>query len=374
MSGLLILLFSNFVQFYNSRVFCAATTKDQANIVYQEAIKFITSDPELKEMYTIKPSAGMFWSKETGTYVTSVSKNVESFEGQENILTICDELHLHKSNKTYQILFLGQANVPIGLTSAISTAGFDLTSYGYEHYKFCVKIIDGIVDKESQFVYIAEPDPGDDPFDYHTWMKANPLQLFMPNGIDPNQIMIDRYHDIAVTAKAKGGNELTSFLTKLCNIWCDRAEDAMIDMEAFLDCKSPKTLEEFRGCDCYAGLDLSNSNDLTSYSFVFKDPVTKSVYVYSKAFMPRGKLIEHMRTDDVPYNVWEQEGLLVTTDALNGMKTDHNYVFDDMLSQIKYYDLNLLGFGFDSYGVGALYHRFDEELPCPATAVGQSAG
>lgn len=305
--------------------------------------------------------------------MTPVSKNVEVYEGQENILTICDELHLHKDNNTYQILFLGQANTPLALTSAISTAGFNLTSYGYEHYKFCMKILDSIVDKDSQFVYIAEPDPGDDPWDYKTWMKANPLQLFEDDDITPNEVVIKRYRDIATTARAKGGKELTSFLTKLCDIWCDRSEDALVDMEAFLECRVAKDLEDMRGADVYIGLDLSNSNDLTSYTILVKDKTTDHVFAHSKGFMPSERLNDHERTDDVPYRVWEKRGLLVTTDTLGGLKTDHNYVFDDLLFTINHYDLHPVGFGYDPYGVGALIKRFDEELPCPATAISQSA-
>lgn len=372
LSGILCVDFCNFIPQYNSRIFVAAINLEQANIVWEETAKFILADSDLLQFFKVSRPDGTIYGKNTGNKIIACTRNIKSKEGQENVLTICDELHLHPSNETYNILFLGQANVNNALTSAISTAGFDLNSFGYEHYKFCKKVVQGIVKKESQFVFITEPDEGDDYFTADTWLKANPLQLFK-NDTEVNEEMVKRYADMANTAKEKGGSELINFITKICNVWCELQENSLVPMEKFQKCSSKRTLEDMRDRECFVGLDLSNSNDLTALSLIFP-PINdnENVYIYSHAYIPSNRLLDHEKSDKAPYRVWKKMGLITPTTTLGGLKTDHKYIIDDLKYLINTYDFKLLGIGYDPYGMGAMLQML-EDFGTDVIAITQSA-
>lgn len=372
LSGILAVIFSSFFPMYNSRIFTAATVSEQAMIAWEEVAKFINSDPDLAELYKVSNPESTIYSRTTGTRIIACSRNIENKEGQENILSICDELHLHPSNNIYNVLFLGQANVNNALTSAISTAGFNLNSFGYDHYKFCKKVVEGAVTKETQFVFICEPDPDDDWWDPETWMKANPLQLFT-NDYEPNEKMIERYRQMALTAKEKQGSELLNFATKVCNVWVELQENALVPMAKFNDCASKRTLEDMRGRQVFAGLDLSNSNDLTCVSLVFPPmSIDEPTYIYTKAYMPLNRMLDHEKTDKAPYRVWNKQGLITTTSTLGGLKTDHRYILEDLKFILNEYNLELLGIGYDPYGMGALLQDL-EEFGTDVVSITQSA-
>lgn len=84
----------------------------------------------------------------------------------------------YPTNQMYKLMLDGQDMVENALTIAITTSGFNLNSPCYEQYQFAKKVLEGVVKKDSLFIYIAELDADDDIWDAHNWAKANPLKLF----------------------------------------------------------------------------------------------------------------------------------------------------------------------------------------------------
>lgn len=370
-SGMLGIFFSGFFPYNYTKILCAATGLQQAHICFSEIAKFISQDPQLCKMYGMSRGRGAFTEgtircAKTGNEISEVSRNIESREGTENILSIVDEIHVHPTNKVYQICFLGQANVPNALTSAISTAGFDLNSFGHEHYLLCKGVLQGSIPKETQFVYITEPDEGDDYKDWHTWAKASPLQMFNEDGFINTQYK-DRYQEMATTAFTKGGQDLVSFITKMCNVWCTPMENTLVNFDKFRNCgKADIPWDSLKGRSCYIGMDLSQSNDLTAVAFLFppetegEKPIVKTL-----AYIPIKTLEAHERKDKAPYRIWVKQNLVRVTTTLQGLKTDHKYILEDIRHYINGYNLNVNGIGYDPYGMGALLQEleaFDTEI------------
>lgn len=362
--------FATFGGYQFGRIFCTATKQDQANIVWTEIEKFILSDPDLADLYKVTEYKHEIKSLVTGTVIRAIGRDTKSADGFRSILAIVDEYHAHPNDQMYKLMLDGQIRVDSALTIAITTAGFNLNSPCYQQYQFCKKILAGAIEKESQFVYIAEMDENDDPMDPRNWIKANPLNLWK-NDIEPDSDMISRMQEKAISAKEKGGADLLNFLTKSLNQWVTYTGGALVDAEKWAECAADSTLEDMRGRSCYLGIDLSSGGDLTSIALLF--PLENDrVYIYSHSFMPSARLLEHEKTDEAPYRVWVNEGLLTLTDGSCGVKTDYKYIISFLQDLIQKYGIRIQEVGYDPHNAAAFLEDLDF-LGCDLTEITQSA-
>ena len=369
LTGVIATYFATFLG-NKDRIFIGATKQDQANIVWEEVQNFIDMDDDMTELYKVKEHDRTITSLVTDTTIKSVGRDTKTLDGFGNILAVCDELHAHPNNQMYKLLLDGQADVNNALTLAITTAGFNLNSFCYKHYEFCVKILKGALEKDTLFIFICQPDKEDDIWDRTNWLKANPYYLFEEDG-SVNKVKLKRYEEKAIDAKEKGGADLTNFMTKQLDIWVTATDTSYIDLEKFAACGADMTLEAVRGKKAFLGFDLSSGGDLTSISLTFPLPEEK-VYVYSHSFMPRMRLEEHKKTDDAPYDIWVRQGLLTLTDGSSGFKTDYKYIIKHLEEIIERYSLEIIECGYDAHNAGSFLADLDF-LGCPLTEVKQSA-
>lgn len=365
--------FTTFSGYHYGRVFCTATKQDQANIVWEEVAKFIESDSDLKELYKIRKYDRTIESLVTGTTIKAIGRDTKSADGFRSILAICDELHAHPNNQMYKLMLDGQVNVDNSLTLAITTAGFNLNSFCYEHYQFCKKVLSGAIDKESLFVYIAELDDDDDIWNPQNWAKANPLLLWNEDET-LNKEMLARMAEKAIDAKEKQGNELINFLTKSLNRWVTYSGGAWLDAEKWRDCASDLKLSDMRGKECYLGIDLSSGGDLTSIALIFPyQQDNDKIYVWSLSFMPELRVLEHEKTDEAPYRIWAVSGQLILTSGMYGIKTDYQAIIETLKDLISDYDLKVIGCGYDAHNIAGILAQLESILPCDLTQISQSA-
>ena len=365
--------FATFSGYKYGKIFCTATKQDQANIVWEETAKFIESDKDLSELYKIRRYDRTIKSLVTGTEIKAIGRDTKSADGFRSVLAVIDELHAHPSNQMYKLMLDGQINVSNSLLLAITTAGFNLNSFCYEHYQFCKKVLSGAIEKESLFIFIAELDGDDDVWEPKNWAKANPLLLWNEDNT-LNQSMIARMAEKAIDAKEKQGNELVNFLTKSLNRWVTYSGGAWLDAEKWRACGCDVEISDMRGRECYLGIDLSSGGDLTSIALVFV-PLTgdDKIYVWSISFMPELRVQEHEKTDDAPYRIWATSGQLVLTSGMYGIKTDYQKIIETLKDLIILYDLRIIGCGYDAHNIAGILAQLEEILPCDLTEISQSA-
>lgn len=315
MNGVLGTYYSNFDGYNYAQVYCTATKQDQANIVLKEMIKFIETDEDLSECFKVKEYKNTIEALVTNGVVRALGRDTESIDGFRAYLGIVDEYHKHPTNQMYKLLEGGTTKLKECLISVITTAGFDLNSPCYELYEDCCRLLEGVYEDDKQFVYIAQLDKDDDIWDSSNWIKANPLVARDEEGIETLLTM-------ASAAKRRGGSELRNFLTKHLNIWVQFTDNQYMNMEHWKKCASDLDLEDFRGKECYLGLDLSSGGDLTSLGAVFpysKEEV-KNYFIHSHSFIPKNRVTEHIETDKAPYDIWIRDGLLTVTETLGVLK------------------------------------------------------
>lgn len=372
LAGALANDFATFGGYQYGRIFCTATKQDQANIVWDEVRKFIESDKDLAELYKIKTYDRTITSRVTGTTIKAIGRDTKSADGFRTILAIVDEYHAHPTNQMYKLMMDGQDMVKNALTIAITTSGFNLKSPCYEQYQFCKKVLEGVVQKDSLFVYIAEMDEDDDIWKRENWAKSNPLKLFLPDDVTLNEEKLKVVASKAIDAKEKQGEELVNFKTKTLNEWVTYTGGALLDLAAWKLGGSDKTIEDMAARDAFLGIDLSSGGDLTSIALLF--PLANdNVYIWSHSYMPELRLAEHIKSDDAPYGLWKNQGLITLTSGMYGIKTDYKYIIADLKRLIEQYSIRIIGCGYDAHNAAAFLGDLDEVLDCDITEVKQSA-
>ncbi|HHK5536856.1 TPA: terminase large subunit [Bacillus mobilis] len=367
MNGVLGTYYSNFDGYNYAQVYCTATKQDQANIVLKEMIKFIETDEDLSECFKVKEYKNTIEALVTNGVVRALGRDTESIDGFRSYLGIVDEYHKHPTNQMYKLLEGGTTKLKECLISVITTAGFDLNSPCYELYEDCCRLLEGVYEDDKQFVYIAQLDKDDDIWDSSNWIKANPLVARDEEGIETLLTM-------ASTAKRRGGNELRNFLTKHLNIWVQFTDNQYMNMEHWKKCASDLDLEDFRGKECYLGLDLSSGGDLTSLGAIFpylKEEV-KNYFIHSHSFIPKNRVAEHIETDKAPYDIWIRDGLLTVTETLGGIKTDYKYIIAYIKRIVEEYELIVNIIAYDPHNADAFLNDL-EELGYNSIMIVQSA-
>ena len=224
---------------------------------------------------------------ETFCTIEALSREGGLEDGFRAIFASVDEIHQHKDNKIYKALYNGTRALDETIVSMITTRGDKLNSFCKEMDDYAIKILRGLATAEDFFVDIYCLDPKDDIWNPKNWVKANPFICAPGNESKFETLIAD-----AQTAKDMGGADLRDFLTKSLNMWVQNTDDQFIHADKWQNCGSDRTLEDFRGRDCWVGLDLSSGGDLTTFALEFPDE--NKFYFFSHSFIPRGRLEEHI--------------------------------------------------------------------------------
>ena len=357
---------SGFDNYPNAQVYATATKMKQARIVWKQAANFISMDSDLREIFRVQDHASTITCKLNGSQIMALGRDTGTIDGFDPHGGIIDEYHSHKTNQMVKLLEDGAVNQDEYLILIITTAGFNLNGPCYKEWEYCKQILAGTTENEEYFVYIAQMDKEDDIWDHKNWVKANPLVANLPNSLEN----LKRF---AKESKEKGGEDLRNFLTKSLNVWYEFSDSQYISPTEFKKCGCKKTLDDFRGEVCFVGLDLSSGGDLTSLAliFVYYEDGIKKYFIHSHSFIPANRVAEHIESDDVPYDVWINEGLLTVTETLGGIKTDYRYIVTYLRNLVEEYDLKIEQLGYDPHNADTFLQDL-EELGCDCIEIYQT--
>ena len=257
-NGIMGVYIAGFSGYNEGKLFTAATKRRQAKVVWDEMRKFIESDEDLKESFSIKEYKSEIRALNSGCTIEALSKEGGLDDGFRGIFNSLDELHQMKDNSVYSALWKGTRNLPETLLSVITTRSKNPRSYCKELDRFCVSILNGTVTADDFFVDIFCPDKGDDIYDVANALKANPLYV-------GKEEQIEMLKSEAETAKHMGGQDRVDYITKSVNLWTTADDANYVNADDLHCCGSEKMLSDYKGSDCWVGLDLSSGGDLTSW-------------------------------------------------------------------------------------------------------------
>lgn len=295
-----------------AQVFAAAAKMDQARILFNDAVAMVRQSPELERRLTptgINPVNNLAWL-ERGSFFRPVGRDTgKTGSGMRPHFVLIDELHEHPNRDTLEMLERGFKFRRNPLVFMITNSGSDRNSVCWEEHEHAVKVAHGEVEDDTTFSYVCALDDGDDPLaDPGCWVKANPLL-----GVTITESYLS---DVAAQAKAIPGKANGIRRLHFCQ-WTD-AETAWISRELWEACEDPAmTLEDFEGQECWFGLDLGATKDMTARVQVFRDGEAEDGHpkfaMFAHGYTPADTLLAREREDRAPYSVWVDQGHLTAT-------------------------------------------------------------
>jgi phage terminase large subunit-like protein len=240
-----------------AEVYSAATTRDQARIVFDEAKRMVVASPALRRR--VEPLINNLHVAASASRFMPLSSDSSTMDGLNVHGAIIDELHAHKTRGVVDVLDTATGARRQPLLFEITTAGYDRHSICFEHHDYSVKVLDGVLQDDSWFAYIAAADEDDDWTDRQVWRKANPNF-----GLSVKEDDLARKAEKAIALPGAQN----AFRRMHLNEWTEQAE-RWIDLAAWDACSMAVGPDQLRGRRCFGGLDLSTTTDVTALAWVF---------------------------------------------------------------------------------------------------------
>ena len=320
-----------------AEVYGCAADRQQATIVFDVAADMVRMCPALNRRVKILASQKRIVYQPTNSFYQVLSAEAYSKHGFNIHGVVFDELHTQPNRKLFDVMTKGSEDARMQpLYFLITTAGTDTNSICYETHQKANDILEGRKIDPTFYPVIYGADESDDWTDPKVWKKANP-SLGITVGIDKVKAACE-------SAKQNPGEE-NSFRQLRLNQWVKQAVRWM-PMEKWDTCSFAVNPDELEGRVCYGGLDLSSTTDITAFVLVFPPQDEDDKYAILPYFwVPEDTLELRVRRDHVPYDVWEKQGFLQTTE---GNVVHYGYIekFIEHLGE-KY---NIREIAFDRWG------------------------
>lgn len=290
-----------------AEVYGAAADRQQASIVFDVAADMVRMCPALNKRVKILASQKRLIYEPTNSFYQVLSAEAYSKHGFNVHGVVFDELHSQPNRKLYDVLTKGSGDARMQpLFFLITTAGTDTHSICYEVHQKAQDIIDGRKIDPTFYPVIFGADDTEDWTSPKVWKKCNPSL--------GETIGMDKVKTACESAKQNPGEE-NSFRQLRLNQWVKQAVRWM-PMDKWDKCAFAVNEEQLQRRVCYGGLDLSSTTDITAFVLVFPPLDEDDKYIILPYFwIPEDTLDLRVKRDHVPYDVWERQGYLQTTEG-----------------------------------------------------------
>jgi len=358
-----------------AQIYSAAAKKDQAGILFADAVKMVKQSPALAKRIAFAGGEGREFNMAhhaSGSFFRPVSRDTgKTGSGPRPYFVLVDEVHELPDRKIIEMLERGFKFRRAPLLFMITNSGSDRTSVCWEEHEHAVKVaaghteavndptfVGGALDDRT-FSYVCSLDKGDDPLnDPSCWIKANPLL-----GVTITEQYLA---DVVAQAKALPG-ALNGILRLHFCVWTD-AETAWMTRETVEPALADFDPAEHHGERIYVGLDLSQSRDITALGAVVKTGtvdmevtvdgetriVSKPTYdAWVEAWTPGDTVAARELRDKLPYSVWIRQGHL---HAPQGQTISYRHVAQTVAEYDRDYLIELIA--YDRYA----FKKFEEDV------------
>lgn len=345
----------------NGQIYLCAGDRAQAEqTIYRPLVEMIEQEPALIKRVKVTDSQKLIENKETGTTLKVLSAESYTKHGLNLTCCIFDELHAQPNRDLYDVMIKGAGlarRQPIWWI--ITTAGDDpdRVSIAWEVHEKAESILkareagDKEKDLETWYPVIYAYD-GEDIYNEENWKKANPSL-----GIT---LQVEDLRDLANEAKLHPADERLFRWLNLCQ-WVTTKLSGWLPLDLFDSTVGTWSRTDLLGKDCYLGMDLSTTTDLSAICLVFppQDGIEDWRVIWD-CWIPEENMRKRILEDRVPYDEWAAQGWIQPTE---GNVIDYNVIEERIQELRKLY--NVLELDGDKSFATMLWQRLEQDhLPC----------
>lgn len=327
-----------------AQVLSAATTGDQARIVWGIAKRMVERSADAREAFTLEAFANAIARYEVGGSFRPINAKASTQDGLNPSALCFDELHAHKTRDLFDVLRSAAGSRKNPLFLYTTTEGYESPGPWREVRRFAWQVLEGVVEADHFLALYYALDDADDDFDESAWVKANPLL-----GVS---VGLDKMREYATEAKLLPGS-LAEFRIKRLNRPAASAE-AWIDLRKWKRCAGKIDLDELFGSPCWAGLDLAATTDLAAWRIVWR--VGEVFHTWGRFWVPEAAVRQRTERGSVPYATWVAEGWITETP---GEVIDYRVIKADILADTKRFGLKEIA--YDRWGSAQLITELIED-------------
>ena len=292
-----------------AEVYSAATKKDQAMILFRDAVAMVDQSPELAKRLTKSGTGERCWNlayMAQGAFFRPISSD-DGQSGPRPHIGLIDELHEHKTNTVVEMMRAGTKSRRQALIFMITNAGHNRMGPCWSYHEYGSQVCSGAKEDDAFFAFICSLDEGDDPLkDEGCWFKSNP-------SLQDADLPGMRYLREQVT-EARGMPSKEAMVRRLNFCEWTGAESPWISADIWKDAKAEFDWRELRGRRAYGGLDLGSTTDLTGLVLMIEPLLDGEPWLCVPfAWLPDEDLQRKADHDKAPYVVWKTQGYLDTT-------------------------------------------------------------
>lgn len=319
-----------------------SSSLDQANKSFVELSHIIDETPELKSAMSCYSKAITF----RNSRITFFSADTTALDSYKNSFSVVDEFHNYDNDKVITAFRYGARARLNGTVCIITSAGNNTNSPCYNEVIKARNVLDGTLSDDSYFTVLYEADKKDDWRNPDILQKANPaLGTFLKK-----EVLVSDLNDALLTPSHQA-----DYKSKTLGIWNTQGLSNWLDADVLVDERTDFEAE-FAGEPCFAGLDLSQTQDLTVYTLCFQRG--GRYYFKHRFYIPGEQVKKKTETDSINYTQWIQEGLVTVTD---GATVDYEHLIQDFCGDAEKY--NIVECSFDRWNSKLVINRMNELLP-----------
>lgn len=346
-----------------AQIYAAAAKKEQAGILFADAVKMVKASAALKKRLKFAGGEGREFNIahfQSGSFFRPVSRDTgKTGSGPRPYFVLADEVHELPDRKILEMLERGFKFRRQPLLFMITNSGSDRNSVAWEEHEHAVKVAAGHTEAindpkfigepidDNTFSYVCALDEGDDPLhDPSCWIKANPLL-----GVTITETYLS---DVVKQAKNIPG-QLNGILRLHFCVWTD-AETAWMTRDLLEPALAPVDASAHEGKEIFMGLDLSQNRDITALASVVKtgEKDGKPTFdAWIEAFTPGDTIESRELRDKLPYSVWAKKGWI---HAPKGQNISFQFVAQTIAEYNDKYKIGMIA--YDRYA----FIRFEEEI------------
>lgn len=345
-----------------TEIYSVATKKDQAKIIWLEAKRMVKKSPALSKR--IKPLVAELTCEINDGIYKPVGRDSDTLDGLNVHGATMDEIHAWTDKNLYDVIVDGTSARDEPLILITTTAGTVRENVYDDIYDEADRTIngyfdpDGYKDERSLFL-VYELDDRKTWRDEETWMQANPGL----GTIKKTDALRDKVN------KAKANTKLVkNLLTKDFDI-PETTSEAWLTFET-IDNRDTFDIKELKPRYCIGGIDLSATTDLTCATIVFRIPDDENIYIKQMYWLPSDLIELRSQEDKIPYNIWEERGLLRRSGT---NKVDYKDVTKWFLEVQNEMDCYIFRIGYDRWSAGYLVDELEQTFGKITVPVAQGA-